>query len=185
MDIRNAELAKYESVYQIPEYRMGDARKKNAIYDMAPFVAGSKYLDIGCGRGEMLDYARSIRVAAIGTEVVDALCLRDDVVFSYAHRLPFDQHQFDYVTMFDVLEHLIEGDEIEALKEVRRVCSKYAVLTANNEHSYHPTNGSELHINIRSYQEWDAMVRGVFAGHSVKRLHRPNSSSITWRINFK
>src|SRR5262245_61808815 len=67
---RAAEHAKYVRAYASANYGMGDARRHSAVADLAALPRGS-YLDVGCGRGEMI--AEALRLGFIpcdGTEVV-------------------------------------------------------------------------------------------------------------------
>ena len=75
-----AEVAKYQTVYKVEEYRMGAARKACALDNLESFKHRNGYLDVGCGRGEMLDAASELGYAGVrGVEVVDYLSERADI----------------------------------------------------------------------------------------------------------
>lgn len=164
-DTRRAEIAKYEGAYRHPDYRMGGARLERAREELAG-LTGS-LLDVGCGRGEVLELARELGLAPlVGTEVVAEL-LGADVIYAEAHALPWPGPTFDTVTCFDVLEHLLPADTVPALVNLRRVARRRIVLTvADYAHSY---RGVELHVNRRSYDEWQDLFAGIFATWTLER----------------
>jgi len=166
---RIAEQQKYEAAYALPNYRMGEGRKIDAIHDLGKLRRGS-YLDVGCGRGEMLDEAERIGFAPVmGVEVVPALLREGRVIYAQAHQLPFEDASFDVVSLFDVIEHIPQGDDEVICRELARVARRTILITANNNPSRLP-DGTELHINIRSHQEWDACFKTWFAPFTVTRI---------------
>ena len=179
---RLAEAAKYERAYQRPRYHMGAQRMQQsaAILESLPCRGG--YLDVSCGCGEMLDHARRLGFHPVaGTEIVPAL-LNQRVLPAWAHELPFADRQFDVVTCFDVLEHLLPGDDQLACREMARVAAWHVILTVNNLSSKQP-NGDELHINRRPYEEWHALFQDWFAGAKIQRFP-PQYVSQAWRIDL-
>jgi ubiquinone/menaquinone biosynthesis C-methylase UbiE len=122
-----------------------------------------------------------------GTEIVDSLCDGKNVVKAWVHALPFADGSFDVVTMFDVIEHLIPGDDEAACRELRRVARKHVMISANNMPSIRLL-GVDLHINKRPYDEWDRLFREWFAPATVTQLPRvhdvgPKASPL-WRIDL-
>lgn len=180
---RESEVAKYRACYQDPNYRMGRPRMLDAQGDVAGLPRRGSYLDVGCGRGEMLAFAEREGFSPVrGVEALDELADGERIVVGRGHALPFPDKAFDVVTLFDVIEHLVPGDDEATCKELARVARHHIVLTANNRPSTH--YGVELHINRRPYQEWDGLFRQWFPG-TVSWL-RKNSPSIseTWRIDL-
>ena len=163
---RAAEIAKYDTAYCNDAYAMGSIRY-HASRDMlaSVFKQGRKklvssYLDIGCGRGEMLDAARKIGFDdVLGTEAVRQLTKRDDVVHMLAHDLAEIRSQrYHVVSSFDVLEHLIPGDDEILIYEAGRIARDFVILTANNLPSVDWRTGNNLHINLRPYDEWLRLI---------------------------
>jgi len=180
---RFIEQQKYVRAYMSPRYGMGiqryqDACKElNSIADILQFRSWS-YLDVGCGRGEMLKIAVALECHPVeGVEVVPALC-GGDVRHGEVTRLPYIDNQFDVVTCFDVLEHLPPDDTRKALDELHRVAKYIIVVSANNRKSCLP-DGTNLHINIRPYTEWEALLRERWTGYIENRPS--NFVSETWR----
>lgn len=172
------EIAKYEEVYETKgrDYRMKDPRKGEAEAALREMPWRGSYLDVSAGWGEMLGFARTLgfeRVA--GTEVVPAL-LKDDVRYALAWDLPFDDGEFEVVTLFDVIEHILQGDDERVCRELARVASKAVLITTNN----HP---GWFHINIRDYDEWHRLFEAWFAPGDVRRIEGRAVSKM-WRISF-
>ena len=178
------ERAKYERAYREPRYKMGDARLRDARSDMV-FAAEQgcwTHLDVGCGRGEMLDYGKELGMLCSGVEIVPELVARrEDVVCGGAAEIVelFGRNTFDLVTCFDVLEHLPIDEETRALQAIRDVAKRCAVVTANNLPSRH--GNDVLHINLRPYDEWNQIIRTVFAGWHVEWIK--TTASPTWRMS--
>lgn len=177
--LRQAEFDKYKKAYQSKYYGMGRARMKAAT-ELLKDLSGS-YLDVGCGRGEMLRVAEDIGLDPVtGVEVVSDL-IGGKVMRGEAHALPFDDNSFDHVSMFDVIEHLLPGDDYAACKELQRVARKSVLLTvADFPHIF---QGTDLHINRRRYTEWDELFTQWFDGH-VEWLTNRGSISETWVVSL-
>jgi len=181
---RDREHDKYEQAYRTGQYRMGAIRKADARMDLEGIAVRGGYLDVGCGRGEMIDYAESLGFTpAIGVEMVSQLIDEERVTEGQAHDLPFDDNSVAVATMFDVIEHLIPGDDEAACRELARVATDHVLLTANNRPSKNHI-GQELHINKRPYDEWDALFRKWFPG-KVIWLNNRKSISESWRIDLQ
>lgn len=170
---RFAEHKKYDLAYDGGRYGISEARFSDVKGCFKSINVRGRFLDVGCGRGEVMEYARSIGFNPVhGTEVVLGL-LNDEVVYAEAHRLPFVDNYFSVVSMLDVIEHLIPGDDELACMELNRVAKNHVIITANNKDSKKAI-GEELHINKRPYEEWDFLFKKWFSGnvswyHGVKR----------------
>lgn len=183
--IRESEILKYHRAYQHPHYRMGQKRMHDAIADLAALPNRGSLLDIGCGRGEMMDHAEELGFAPVcGLEAVPELCADPRVTEGRATDLPFGDRHFDVVTLWDVIEHLPRGDDETVCREMARVARCHILLTANNRPSKNHV-GDELHINRRPYPEWDDLFRSWFSRSSVTwiRGHRQYVSEC-WRIDL-
>jgi ubiquinone/menaquinone biosynthesis C-methylase UbiE len=182
---RRNERRKYERIYaERPRYRMGQERKADAVNDLKALPCRGSYLDVSCGRGEMLVEAERLGFDLVhGTEIVPQLVDGQRVVHAEVHALPFSDKSVDVVTMFDVIEHLIPGDDERACRELARVARKHVLLTANNKSS--SKTGVELHINRRPYSEWDRLFTKWFAPGRVTWIKGArNYVSEAWRIDL-
>ena len=191
MDIdaaRAAEHAKYRRAYRTGRYRMKPARRKDAIRDLRELPTRGSYLDVACGYGDMLEAAAHLGFAPVrGTEIVPAMIDGRRVVRAEVHDLPFADRSFDVVTMFDVIEHLLPGDDRAACEEMARVAVRHVLLTANNKSSVNHI-GEDLHINKRPYDEWDRLFREWFPGQVTwlqeGRQDRGQFASSAWRVDL-
>lgn len=182
---RATEQAKYTVVYQRPTYKMGRPRMADAVHDLKSLPGRGSLLDVGCGRGEMLDNAERLGFSPVrGVEIVPDLIDGERIVRGEVHSLPFADRSFDVVTMWDVIEHLVPGDDEAACREMGRIARKHVLVSANNKTSIQP-DGTELHINRRPYEQWDSLLRQWFHGCAVTWLrdHRQYISE-TWRIDI-
>lgn len=182
---RAAEVEKYARAYGAESYRMGGSRMRDAVKDLGAVPCRGSYLDVGCGRGEMLAHAERLGFWPVrGVEVVADLVDGARVVAGAAHELPFGAGDFDVVSLFDVIEHLLPGDDEAACRELARVARRHVVLTANDRAS-HLEDGTCLHVNRRSYDEWDRLFRAWFAPGDVVRLGGPRHHvSEGWRVDL-
>ncbi len=173
-ELRELEHAKYVRAYQLENYRMGGQRYTIACRELGALfdeLGPAGYADIGCGRGEMLLEAKRLGFGPItGVEVVPHLVESFNeahgilpgtmapmgCVWGQAHDLPFSDDSLAVVSLFDVLEHLLPGDDEKAIREACRVATDSILITANNRDSI---NGDDqLHINKRDYDEWQGVL---------------------------
>jgi SAM-dependent methyltransferase len=165
--------------YGSPQYRMGSSRRGAVHRYITALDPKGSLLDVGTGRGETLAMARGLGFERVmGTEVVPALIDGDLVVRAEVHDLPFADNEFDWVTMFDVMEHLIPGDDELAVRELCRVARHGVVVTIANFPSV--KDGEVLHINLRPYREWDELLRAWCP--SVEWLPNHGSISEAWKL---
>jgi SAM-dependent methyltransferase len=180
---RLSEHAKYKRAYQKQGYKMGDRRRPVAVSDLATLPVRESYLDVACGRGEMLREAETLGYTKVkGTEIVPDLIDGERVIYGEVHELPFPDKSFDTVTMFDVIEHLLPGDDELACRELARVARSHVLVAAAKNVSIKP-NGDVLHINLRSYEEWDRLFRKWFPGQVTWIKDDQVRPSQTWRID--
>jgi ubiquinone/menaquinone biosynthesis C-methylase UbiE len=182
MQARQSEIDKYVKCYRNPKYKMGAKRNAHAVWALDRLPRGS-LLDVSTGRGEMMREARKMGFAPVmGTEAVPYLCDGRKVVQALGHDLPFADGQFDYVTMFDVMEHLLPEDTGAVCRELKRVASKRVIVTVCNQPSQFGGGKVPLHINLRdSYEVWHEELAEHF-GAKVNRLDRRGSISEMFEV---
>jgi len=96
---------------------------------------------------------------------VDFACRSADII-APAHDLPFEDKDFELITAFDMLEHLLP-DEVEAvLKEFERVAKRFVFSI-----SHVPSVIGDLHPTVRPIKWWKQMLpegttiaKGYFIG---------------------
>jgi ubiquinone/menaquinone biosynthesis C-methylase UbiE len=182
---RTAEHRKYAEAYTHDGYRMHGARMENAETDLRALPCRGSLLDVGCGRGHMLDFAEMLGFApVVGTEVVPYLLNGERIIHAQAHDLPFPAQSFDVVISNDVIEHLLPGDDELMCREMRRVARRFLLITANNMPST-LADGTDLHINKRPYQEWDSLFRDWFSPGVVTWIHTAATHSTErWMVEL-
>lgn len=179
---RDAEAEKYARAYRSPAYKMGEDRKRAIVRYIDALEPKTSLLDVGTGRGETLHLAEQAGFQFVqGTEIVPYLINTPRIVYAQVHSLPFDDQAAGWVTMFDVMEHLLPGDDERAVKELCRVAQYGVVLTIADFPSF--KDDDNLHINLRRYPEWDALLRSWCDGWDVVWLPSHGSISEGWRLS--
>jgi len=175
------EIDKYRAAYRDPRYKMGPARTKmsTAMLETIPVEDRTAYMDVGCGRGEMLDIAEAMGFDLVtGVEPSPHTALDHNVSEDVAWDINVLSKSYSVVSMFDVIEHLLFDDQIPALQELKRIASDVVLITAADFSSKH--KGVELHPGRRSYDEFDTMIRGVFSQAERVNGRDFKSASMGW-----
>lgn len=180
---RQTEFDKYDRCYRVPTYKISDLRlgETNEQLQWCYDQGCRTYLDVACGRAETLRDAEAIGFHTVqGTEVVEYLIGAPRVVYAECHALPFGTNAFHCVSLLDVLEHLLDGDEELAVKEVFRVASKCALLTTNDRPVVR--NGDNLHINLHPLDWWTEKIdEWAPSGVTTEYVPHPTRPTfITW-----
>jgi SAM-dependent methyltransferase len=119
---------------------------KRSLVDLNDLHPGQSFLDVGCGRGEILFHALDRGVKGVGIDYSrDAIQLTKeglntrevnaDLVLADATNLPFKDGAFDRTFGGDLIEHLTESSATDCLLEMVRVTrpgGKFLVHTCPN-----------------------------------------------------
>lgn len=115
-----------ERVDQYARYAAaGPERAGVVLADLAPFQAGDRLLDVGCGAGGMMVAAARQGVEAVGLDIalrwlviarkhLEGLGLDACLVCADAEALPFADGGFTHVAAVDVVEHARDPDALVA-----------------------------------------------------------------------
>lgn len=167
-DVQQAEVDKYGPIYKVdPGYAMGQDRRTQSRALMAGQPAGATFLDVGCGRGESLAMAEAMGYADwLGIESCPDL-LNDRVVHGLAWAVPFPSMSWHTVACFDVLEHLLPGDEARCIVELGRVAQQRVLVTIGLYPAVRA--GVVLHVNLRDPDEWTMILAYCLPDFKVTR----------------
>lgn len=157
------ETEKYRRCYENPAYKCGTARLEvgHRFVDSLlghPRATGRPYLDVGCGRGELVEHALHLGgFDAFGCDLVPELCderriFQADITLG----LPFGTRQFDFVSCLDMVEHLPEAAVPAAIDELFRVANALVFITTNDRQSTY--EGMELHLTRRPIGWWTSLI---------------------------
>ena len=104
----------------LKKYALDDYRRFEQFKD---YFADKDLLDVGCGTGGFLDYAKPVCKKVAGVEPQEGVRKGLESLGYEMYRVPEDipQNSFDVITLFHTLEHLIEPLEVlENLKQALR-----------------------------------------------------------------
>jgi SAM-dependent methyltransferase len=131
--VQNAYRERYRAIR--PEWRSSGDQLEAMVRDHV--TASSRVLDLGCGRGGVVElFWRDVKLAAgcdpDGPSLTEHRALGMPVVRGVGERLPFVDESFDLIVCLWVLEHMKEP--ADAFREVRRVLrpgGHFVFLTPN------------------------------------------------------
>lgn len=180
---RQREINKYTAAYRDEKYRMGESRLVFAAHHLASVPFRDGYLEVGCGRGELLlEAGRLGYIPVAGVEPAVVRQNHPGIVRKPFWDMPWSDKSFDVVGCFDVLEHLLPQDGRIACETMLGLARKVIFLTVANWSSKH--DGEELHITQRPYDGWNTLFESWFEGCKVTWLPKSHGHSAEgWRID--
>ena len=158
MTARPATPSDYVWLYQNTDY-MADGLK--CAKEMMPDIidrAPARFLDYGSGRGDLARYYNS-RFRGIMHSWDPAIAKTE---------LP-PKYPVDWITCFDVLEHLTETTVIDALWQMHQIARKGLILAIANMSDVHQVDGAavELHLIQQPAQWWLSLLEVWFPIHRI------------------
>lgn len=142
-NLSNGEIAEmYDDLFDSP----GSLRDTDSYYkwvlnkiDLRP---GQKLLDVACGEGILLKYARLANLQVVGIDLsLKGVSLAKNnvdsevVAVANGERLPFENKEFDIVTNLGSLEHFI--DPLAGVHEIKRVLRSSGIAALYLPNSYY------------------------------------------------
>lgn len=145
------EIEKYRIIYSdnVKYDGYGCGSHGYGAYEFIKKMNPSSILDVGCGHNDFCKLFRKQKIKCMG---LDFACPSADVICSCI-QMPFYNKEFDLVTSFDALEHLLPEEINSALDEFARVSHRYIFSIAFRDSSY-KVNGETLHPTVRPKEWW-------------------------------
>lgn len=157
----------YDQVWQIPGYcANGLDRAREVLDDLvwhSKQNAWLNVLDVGCGRGHVVQHLRGVDIYACGIDPFlpepGPHLLRGDLA-----TLASLDCSVDIITSFDMLEHLNEDSAYGMLRTMAEVAPR-ACLAIANMSDVHDVAGvpTELHPIQQPAEWWAQMVKDAFS----------------------
>lgn len=140
-------------------------------FSYIPKAIAGRYLDVGCGKGELVIYLARLGKMAVGIDYSDAaikICkstlkheetpvkrLAQFKVANATH-LPFKDESFDAVFLLDTIEHLTKTETEKALNETKRVLKRGGKVVVHTNNKFFE-RGTKLFI-AASYHGLEAFL---------------------------
>lgn len=159
-----SEIEKYRGIYSSSSYSSyGHSNHGKASMSLWDSWAVSSVVDVGCGHNEFINELRKWPRKWKFVAGVDFACPSADIR-ALATDLPFYDKQFDLLTSFDCLEHLLPEEVETALMEFSRVSRGFVFSIA-----YVPSKitwkGQNLHPTVQDKNWW--IARLIASGASL------------------
>lgn len=115
---------------------------RSLIKDYVKDTNNSKILDVGCGLGDFTSLLKGLNNRVFGTDIVDVRQNENKKSFSFflspKDKISFSDDYFDFVTNFDVIEH-VEDDTL-FVNEIYRVTKPGGLVVTITPNKYRVTN---------------------------------------------
>ncbi len=156
---KTSNLAKHTSKNPLKRFFLNNF-ENNLTFVVAP-LNPLRILDAGCGEGFTLAKLYELRIgkelagidySKVAIDTAKEMFPYLNVKVGDIYKLPFKENSFDLVICTEVMEHLENPGE--ALKEIERVTSKYALLTVPNEPWFMFFNFTQWGKDIGHINHW-------------------------------
>lgn len=183
------EIDKYKGIYASAEkyplygrgWREGSGRWTKEFNALTWVVSShpASVLDVGCGHNDFIKAFRD-RVPGITATGVDFACPGADTIADMT-LLPFGDKEFDILTSYDALEHLLPEDVDAALSEMARVSRRF-IFSISYVLSRQEWQGLNLHPTVKSSSWWINRIMRA-GGNSIKMKGRYITGE--WQLALK
>jgi len=171
------EKEKYEKVWsEIPSYGHYSPAMLSAepIVNMCNKLNLTTILDAGCGSGKATEQFMDAGLEVTAVDITDN-CIQDRArrkhIAPFFTQTPlselsmFNNDCFDMVFCVDVMEHIPPVALDATIKELARVCGKYAYFQISLfRDGFGVTIGETLHLSLFSAREWGFKLGRHFGG---------------------
>jgi len=132
-----------------------------------------RVLEVGVGNGFV---SRHLREWGVNLTVVDYdASLKPDVVADVT-KLPFSSGEFDVVAAYEILEHLPYEKSLQGLEELKRVSSKYIIVSVPDA-----TRVARVEFPIPGWRKFQWLIPFPF----FPKKHELTKSGHHWEIGKK
>lgn len=165
--MNNPEQKLYESIYSDSQYNYyGRSNHGKKHFNHIIGISPTSLLDVGCGHNDFVQAVKDHNIYAVG---VDFACDSADIVADILD-LPFIDKEFDLITAWDTLEHLLEDQVAAAFKEMKRVSYRFAFTIAYELASTPPPKefkNHNLHQCVHPASWWHDLISqyGTVSSH--------------------
>lgn len=158
----------YQKIYENERW-YGDAKQKrcpgNRLYPVYKDWLDNPILDIGCGRGHTVEL---LRVESYDCDGIDQVKINSDMMVGDITR-PLDlKKSYNTCLCIDVIEHITD-DVLIGLLNNFKLFNKQIFSIHNGPSIY---KGEELHVNKKSFDEWEHVVKQHFNLLDKKIIHK-------------
>lgn len=185
----SAKNSKYDEIYKYDYLYQNNPAYGQINTDEPRFVVALNYtnsiqgvktiLDAGVGRGGFYNLIKT-RYDVFGLEPSQTAITKfhsgdQRIKNILIQEIPghYQQATFDLVTCLDVLEHIPISEIDETLRAIQFVGEKYYVISVASHEDV--IDGLNLHVNLRSYQEWEQDFQRFFNIISQTFIHNRRS----------
>ena len=130
----------------------------------------SPIIDLGCGRGEFVELLKARGYEVTGIDQID---LNNDMLIGDITKPLANMYENKTATCFEVFEHIID-DELIGLLENLSKCDKQ-IISINIDSSYQSNYKIDLHINIKSFIEWESFINKYLTVYEFSPMTYLNS----------
>lgn len=183
-------IAVYDRYYSdLGRLRDSDAFYRWVLEKLEP-QPGRRLLDVACGEGHLLHFAREYRLLVTGIDFsrlaigsARQIAPSSDTFVADGQKLPFFTHSFDYITNLGSLEHF-ESPE-QGLREMQRVLKPDGLAALVLPNSYYlldiiwsvwrrgyPVSHHQSIERFATFGEWRDLIQAH--GLKVIRAHKYN-----------
>jgi SAM-dependent methyltransferase len=123
-------------------------------------------LDVGCGRGTLVYWLRTLGVRAFGVDLGFDFAYAPACAQANALQLPFGTKQFEMMSALDLIEHVPADLQTELFRELTRVTRGLiltTVPTLGPRYVFSSDAGPRNHYIVGTVQDW----RDHFKGHGL------------------
>ena len=165
---RAIEKLKYTKLYKDrPAYGDFDHSKGISKYILDTLKPKS-IVDVGCGGGHFVELCKSHGIIARGVDIASPY----DII-APAHNIPLDDNSMEYLTSFDMMEHLIREDVPLVIKEFHRIATKGLVFKiAYTQSKGKGVDGELLHPTVEPQSWWVKRLKAEIPSIQITPIAR-------------